>query len=146
MTPSPRIAAFMRDFEKLRLSAYMPTKNDVPTIGYGATGPEIKLGMKWTLEQAEARWDADLARFAAGVASAIGQSPTTQAQFDAMVSLAFNIGLTGFKSSTLLKLHKAGEHTAAKLQFGRWSKQAGVTLNGLVKRRAAEAAIYGGEA
>jgi len=145
MTPSPRIVAFIRDYEKCKLKAYMPTPNDRPTLGWGSTGPDIKLGMVWTQAIADARFSHDLDRFSTGVSGAIGRAPTTQGQFDALVSFAYNCGLAALNSSTLLKLHKAGEHDAAAGQFGRWSKQAGVTLKGLVKRRAAEAAIYRGE-
>jgi GH24 family phage-related lysozyme (muramidase) len=146
MTPSAKIIAFIQGYEKCRLDAYMPTKNDRPTIGWGTTGADVKLGMRWTQVQADDRFAADLAKFAAEVTTAIGHAPTTQAQFDALVSFAYNVGLAALNSSTLLKLHKAGENSAAKLQFGRWNKQAGVVLNGLTKRRAAEAAIYGGDA
>lgn len=146
MTPSPRIVAFIRDYEKCRLKAYMPTPNDRPTIGWGSTGPDIKLGMVWTQKQADDHFAADLARFSAGVSDAVGRAPTTQAQFDALVSFAYNCGVAALNSSTLLKLHKAGEHEGAAQQFGRWNKQKGVVLNGLTKRRAAEAAIYRGKA
>lgn len=144
MTPSPRIVAFIRDYEQCRLKAYMPTPHDRPTIGWGSTGPDIKLGMVWTQVQADEHFAADLAKFSAGVSGAIGRAPTTQAQFDALVSFAYNCGIAALNSSTLLKLHKAGEHEGAAQQFGRWNKQKGVVLNGLTKRRTAEAAIYRG--
>ena len=142
MTPSPKIAAFIKGYEACRLKAYMPTPDDVPTIGWGSTGPDVKMGMTWTQAQADERFAHDLAKFAAGVAKAIDGAPTSQAQFDALVSFAYNVGLSALAGSTLLKLHKAGKYDAAKLQFGRLSKQAGKELKGLVRRRAAEAAIY----
>lgn len=142
MTPSPRAKAFVKGFEKCRLSAYMPTPKDRPTVGWGSTGPDIRMGMTWTQEQADARFDRDADGFAAAVTKHLGGRPTTQSQFDAMWSLAYNIGETNFAASTLLKLHKAGEFSAAAQQFQRWNKQAGVVLNGLTKRRLAEAAIY----
>lgn len=144
MKPSPRCVAFVKGYEKCRLTAYMPTKNDRPTIGWGSTGPDIKMGVTWTQAQADARFDADFAKFSAGVAKLLGAAPTTQGQFDAMISFAYNCGLEALRTSTLLRMHKDGEYEAAAGQFGRWSKQAGKTLNGLVKRRAAEADIYRG--
>ena len=141
LTPSARCADFIKGFESCRLTAYMPTKNDVPTIGWGTT-KGVKMGMTWTQEQADAAFAAELAEFGARVASHLGSAPTTQAQYDAMVSLAYNIGVDGFGDSTLLRMHKAGDHAGAAAQFGRWNKQAGVVLNGLTRRRAAEAAMY----
>lgn len=148
MTPSTKITALIRDYEKCRLKAYMPTADDVPTIGWGSTGPDIKLGMTWTQAQADARFAADLARFAGKVSGLLGAAPTTQAQYDALVSFAYNVGYGdgGLKTSTLLRMHKAGDYVGAALQFARWNKQNGKVLNGLTKRRAAEAAIYRGEA
>lgn len=144
MTPSQKCIDFIKGYEGLRLNAYIPVPGDVPTIGYGATGPDIKLGMRWTQDQADDRLKADVERFAVGVAKAIGNAPTSQHQFDALVSFAFNCGLGNLNASTLLKLHKAGEHVAAANQFGRWDKAGGRVLAGLTRRRAAEAAMYRG--
>jgi GH24 family phage-related lysozyme (muramidase) len=141
MTPSPACIALIKSFEQCRLTAYLPTPKDKPTIGWGTTGADIHLGMTWTQEQCDARFAADLDRFALGVSAALtGQ--TSQPQFDAMTSLAYNIGLGAFESSTLLRLHDAGDFTAADAQFARWNKQAGQVLPGLTRRRAAEAAMY----
>lgn len=148
MTPSPRIIDFIKGYETCKLVAYMPTKNDVPTLGWGSTGPDIKLGMRWTQEQADARFAADLAKFAAGVASRLKSAATTQAQFDAMVSLAYNIGLANFAGCSVLANHIAGRYGTAALAFGLWNKQRDkktgnlVVLNGLTRRRKAEAMIY----
>lgn len=146
MTPSTKIEAFIKGYEKCRLKAYLPTPNDVPTIGWGTTGPDVKLGMVWTQAQADARFAADLARFGGKVSALLGTAPTTQAQFDALVSFAYNVGYGegGLKTSTLLRMHKAGEYAGAAEQFARWNKQAGRVLNGLTTRRAAEADIYRG--
>lgn len=146
LVPSAKCAAFIKGYEKCRLTAYLPTPNDVPTIGWGSTGTDIKLGMTWTQAQADARFASDLAAFANGVSGALRGAATTQAQFDAMVSLAYNIGLQAFRESTLLRLHLEGDYAGAAAQFSRWNKQAGVVLNGLTARRAAEAAMYRGAA
>lgn len=148
MTPSAQIVNLIKGYEKCRLKAYMPTPDDVPTIGWGSTGPDIKLGMVWTQAQADARFDADLTRFSSKVAALLGAAPTTQAQFDALVSFSYNVGYGdgGLKTSTLLRMHKDGDHVGAVLQFARWNKQKGKVLGGLTSRRAAEAAIYRGEA
>lgn len=150
LEPSHRIARFIMDFEELRLVGYLPTPNDVPTIGYGSTGRGIHVGDVWTEEQAEARFLTDLAGFGAGVNRLLEGAPTTQNQFDALVSLAYNIGLDededakaeGLGDSTLLRKHKAGDYAGAAAQFPLWNKQAGRVLNGLTRRRLAEQAIY----
>lgn len=150
MKPSPRCAALIKNFESCRLTAFLPTKNDRPTLGWGATGRDIRLGMVWTQAQADARFERDLAMFAAGVEHLLSGAPTTQAQFDAMVSFAYNVGLDddadddaeGFGDSTLLKKHRAGDYAGAAGQFKFWNKQKGVVLAGLTRRRADEAALY----
>lgn len=144
MTPSTKAADFIKSFEACRLKAYMPTPNDVPTIGWGSTGPDIRMGMSWTQAQADARFAVDLVRFGAKVAADIGAAQTTQSQFDAMTSLAYNIGDAAFERSTLLKRHLSHDYDGAAAQFAVWNKQAGKVLNGLVKRRTAEARMYRG--
>lgn len=143
MTPSAACIAFIKTYEKCRLTAFKPTPNDVWTIGWGATGAGIREGAVWTQEQADARFERDLARFAECV-NQVARPDITQGQFDAMVSLAYNIGEGAFKQSTLATHHRAGEHAAAVLQFGRWTKQKGEILAGLVRRREDEARMYDG--
>jgi lysozyme len=143
MTPSPACIALIQSFEQCRFAAYLPTPQDRPTIGWGTTGEDIQLGMTWTQQQCDERFASDLSRFAEGVSAAL-TGETRQNQFDAMVSLAYNIGPGAFKASTLLRRHNAGDFDAAAAQFVAWSKQAGQILQGLVRRRAAEAAMYRG--
>jgi lysozyme len=143
MTPSARIAAFIQGYEKCSLTAYMPAPDDRPTIGWGSTGPDIVMGLEWTQEQADERFAADLAKFGAGVFQHI-TSVTNQAQYDAMVSLAYYIGLGNFGTSTLLRLHNLSNYAGAAGQFVRWNMQAGRVLGGLTARRNAEASIYRG--
>ena len=144
MTPSTKCADLIKGFEQCRLKAYMPTPNDVPTIGWGSTGPDIKLGMTWTQQQADDRFASDLAKFCAKVATALHGAPTTQSQFDAMLSLSYNIGEGAFEKSTLLRKHVAHDYDGAAAQFAVWNRQSGKVLNGLVRRRTAEARMYRG--
>jgi lysozyme len=154
MTPSSKCIDFIKSFEQCRLTAYMPTPRDRPTIGWGATGADVRMGMTWTQAQADARFARDLADFAAGVMHELRGRPTTQGQFDALVSFAYNVGLDddadtlaeGLGDSTLLKKHLAGDYEAAAAQFAFWNKQDGVVLKGLTRRRAGEAAMYRGRA
>jgi lysozyme len=120
------------------------------TIGWGATGPDhfatdrgarIGPGTVWTGAQCNARLEADLARYAADVARAIGSATTSQAQFDALTSFHYNTG--AIARASLTRKHVAGDHAGAAREFARWVRAGGRTLPGLVRRRAAEAALYG---
>ena len=71
---------------------------------------------------------------------AIGDAPTTQAQYDALVSFHYNTG--AIATATLTKLHRQGKFAEAAGEFGKWIHAGGKVLPGLVKRRAAEAALY----
>jgi lysozyme len=159
MTPSPASTSLMHQFEgyarKLpdgRCQAYPdPGTGGKPyTIGWGSTtdeqGKPIAPLAIWTRERADARFAADVAEFARGVARLIEGVSTTQHEFDALVSFAYNVGLANLKSSTLLKLHRAGDKAGAAAQFVRWNKAAGKVLAGLTRRREAEAALYRGGA
>lgn len=94
----------------------------------------------WTQGQCDARLDEDLARYAADVARAVGNAPTTQGQFDAMVSFHYNTG--AIARATLTKKHIARDYAGAVAEFARWNKAGGKVLRGLTRRREAEAALY----
>lgn len=138
----------IKQYEGCKLKAYPDpaTGGDPWTIGFGATGPGIRKGVVWTQAQADARFTADIGKFAGQVAAKLGAAPTTQGQFNAMVSLAYNIGMGNFGQSSLLRLHKEGEYEAAANQFIRWNRAAGKVLTGLTRRREAEARMYRGQA
>lgn len=146
MTASQKAIDLMHEHESCRLTAYPDpgSKDGNPwTIGWGSTGPDIKRGTVWTQAQADARFARDLVKFSAKVSEALAGAPTTQNQFDAMVSLAYNIGEGAFEGSTLLKKHKAGDFKSAKAEFLRWVKNDGKVMNGLIRRRDDEAELYG---
>lgn len=133
--------ALIKSFEGLRLGAYLcPAR--VWTIGYGHTGPDVRPGQKITEAEAEALLKGDLDRFESGVSTALGDAPTTDNQFSAMVSLAFNVGLGAFQRSTVLRQHRAGNRQRAAAAFLMWVKGGGKTLPGLVRRRTAERNLY----
>jgi len=137
--------ALVKRFEGCRLTAYPdPASGGEPwTIGWGATrigGEPVRRGTTITQEQADELLRADLARYAAEVTAALGGAPTTQAQFDALVSFHYNTGAIG--RATLTRLHRAGDTAAAAREFARWNRASGRTMPGLSRRRAAEAALY----
>jgi lysozyme len=132
----------IKQFEGYSSKAYPdPATGGAPwTIGYGTT-KGVKPGMVITAQQAEKMLRDDVAKFESGVSSLI-TAPTTQGQFDAMVSLAYNIGLGNFGKSTLLKKHNSRCYTCAADQFRVWNRANGKVMNGLTKRRADERQVY----
>lgn len=110
------------------------------TIGWGSTGPDINKGVIWTQAQCDARFDIEIVKYVREVAAFLGSAPTTQNQFDALVSFHYNTG--AIASSQLGKLHKAGRFDDAADQFGRWIYNDGKPMTGLKNRRAEEAALY----
>lgn len=136
MTPSSWLYDFLKTYEKFRPTAYLPTKNDVWTLGWGHTHG-VREGDTCTMPTAQARLEQDVAGFATIVCSTV-KVPLAQEQFDALVSLCFNIGGSAFLGSTLVKTLNTGSYAGAAAEFGRWNKQAGRVLDGLTVRRAAE--------
>ena len=115
------------------------------TIGWGATGHDGSGGRigpdtVWTQGQCDARLEADLARYAKEVDRVLGNAPTSEAEFDALVSFHYNTGAIG--RATLTKRHIAGDRDGAAREFGRWVYAGGRVMKGLARRRAAEAALY----
>lgn len=139
--------AFIRGYEKLRLTAYLPTPNDVPTIGWGHTRG-VKMGDTCTREQADAWLLEDLADAETCVNKRIAGIAITQGQYDALVSLCQNIGCGNFAGSTVLRRLLDGDDDGAADAFKMWNKQrdkktGGMKeLAGLTARRAAEKEIF----
>jgi lysozyme len=92
--------------EGLRLHAYLDSA-DVPTIGYGHTA-DVEMGQHISEWRAEEFLRADLMWAEMAVNNAV-RVPVSQAQYDALVSLCFNIGVTAFKNSTLVEKLNAGD-------------------------------------
>lgn len=121
----------------------------VPTCCYGHTDaagePKYAATKAKTFTKAEGR--AILERDLAATAAKVRQSVKVELnanQFGACVSLAFNIGNGAFGRSTLVKKLNKGDFDGAANEFGRWVNAGGKKLNGLVRRRAAEAALFRG--
>jgi lysozyme len=142
MKRSQKADLFVKGFEKLVLRSYLPTPDDVPTIGWGQTGPRIRMGMTWSKAEADAAYDEHANGLDLQLSKAVYGVPTTQGQFDALFSFAYNAGLPALKSSTLFRLHKAGKYAEAAAQFARWVYQGKKKLRGLVRRRQGERALY----
>lgn len=117
----------------------------IPTIGWGHTGSvdgvAVYEGMVITKAKAQELFNADVASFVNTINSTVTVT-LTQAQFDALVSLVYNIGGTNWRSSTLLRLLNQGNYAGASEQFGVWIKAKGKVLQGLVDRRKAERNLF----
>lgn len=141
MKVSDKGLALIKEFEGCKLTAYKDSVG-VWTIGYGHTR-SARQGMTITQEQADELLAQDVARHAIGVYKAL-QAKLEQHQFDAVVSLAFNVGVSAVRNSTLMKMINRGDVKLAAAQFDRWNKAGGKVLAGLVRRRAAERKMYEG--
>ena len=112
------------------------------TIGYGHCGPDVTPGRVLTQAEADTILSHDLYKFELGVTHEVGSAPTTQGQFDALVSLAFNIGLGAEQASTVLRKHLARDYQAAADAFLLWDKANGDENDSLERRREGEAQVY----
>lgn len=133
--------ALIKRAEGLKLDSYRCPAN-VATIGYGHTGPDVRIPMTITPGEAERLLHEDVARFEDGVTNILCGCPTSSNQFSAMVSLAYNIGLGKFATSTVLKKHKLGNYLGAADAFLLWNRGGGQVLKGLQNRREQERELY----
>lgn len=144
MHVSPSGIDLICNFEGKRLMAYDDGVG-VWTIGFGTTiypnGIKVKKGDVCTEAQAKAYMAHDLKKFELAVSNVV-TVPLSQNQFDALVSLAYNIGTNAFKNSTLVKKLNAGDIRGAANQFDVWVKAGGKRMQGLVNRRAKEKALF----
>lgn len=115
------------------------------TIGYGTTkvkGRAVTEGQRCTKEDAEQYLCDDLQVFAQAVKRFV-KVPITDNQFAALLSFTYNLGAGALEGSTLLKRLNEGKYATAQAEFYKWIRAAGKVLPGLVKRRAAEAELFG---
>ena len=140
----------IQQFEGLSLKAYAATESEkqrnIWTIGYGnityLDGTKVKKGDEITREQADLMFKQTANKFALDVANLI-EVCLTQNQFNALVSLAYNIGIGAFKDSTLLRMVNASPNNPSiKEQFLRWKIAGGKVVQGLLNRRIKESEVY----
>ena len=145
MTISNKGLELIKEFEGFSANAYLcPAK--IPTIGYGNTfwqdGRKVRLG-----EQISKTKALELLEFVANKDFANKIFPlikveVNQNQFDAMTSLAYNIGVGAFSNSTLLKRVNAKDFLGAGNEFLKWDKSNGKPLLGLTRRRQREKELF----
>jgi len=130
----------VKRFEGFRAKPYLCPAG-VPTIGYGHTEGVSLADPPISREAAGVLLEKDLALFAAGVLRQL-KRPVSQCLLDALVSFAYNVGLGNLQRSTLLKMVNSGDLAGAAHEFAKWTKAKGRELPGLVRRRAAERALF----
>jgi lysozyme len=117
---------------------------DIWTIGYGHT-KGVQEGDKWTQEKADFMLWRELEEEYENYIKDYVHVPLNQNQFDALCSWVYNLGPNNLKVSTLLKKLNNGEYDEVPAQIKRWNKAGGKVLEGLVRRREAEALMFEGK-
>ncbi|AXF52415.1 MAG: endolysin/autolysin [Caudoviricetes sp.] len=135
----------IQQFEGLKLQAYQDSVG-IWTIGYGnisyINGKKVKKGDEITREQADLMFKSITNKFALDVAKLIDVC-LTQNQFNALVSLAYNIGIGAFKGSTLLnKVNVNPNDKSIANEFLKWKYAGGKVIQGLLNRRIKESEVY----
>lgn len=134
--------ALIKKFEGCELKSYKCAAG-VWTIGYGHT-TLVEKNQEITQEEADIILLADLEVYEDAVNKA-STVPLEQHQFDALVSWTFNLGGANLNASTMLKVLNKGEYEEVPAQIKRWNKAGGKVLQGLIRRREAEALLFAGK-
>jgi lysozyme len=132
----------IKKFEGCELEAYKCAAG-VWTIGYGHIKTAVE-GMKIDQATANELFDEEMGEYETYVNTAV-TVPLSQNQFDALVSWVFNLGNGNLNASTMLKVINSGDHAGVPAQIKRWNKAGGKVLEGLIRRREAEALLYEGK-
>lgn len=131
----------IKHFEGCRLTAYLCPAN-VWTIGWGATGIDIRPGLVWTQEQADTRLYADANRFARQTIVLCPELVNHNKKWSAVSDFAYNVGTGALAASTLRKKIKLQDWEGALNEFPKWVYGGGRILPGLVRRRRAEQELF----
>lgn len=138
--------AAIKIFEGLRLEAYLDRFAGVWTIGWGRTGDDVYPGKRITEREAEEMLKQDVIEAERAIRHSV-LIQLRQREFDALVSLVYNLGPVDVldpKRSTLKRKLDAGDRWGAAGEFTRWNKSGGETVEGLVLRRWREAGMFMG--
>lgn len=146
MAPSKNCIDLIKKFEGFRSEAYQDSVG-VWTVGYGSTmwpdGNKVQPGQKMTIQEAEAVMTWELERKGKVILSGLPTTIINQNQYDALLSFSYNLGVGALLKSTLFKKLKVNpDDPSIRTEFMRWVNAGGKKLNGLVRRREAEANLY----
>jgi len=133
--------ALIKKFEGLELTAYKCAAG-VWTIGYGHT-KDVQEGDEWSEAHADHMLEVELEEFEEYINDNVTVA-LSQNQFDALVSWVYNLGPANLKASTMLKVLNSGDYEGVPAQIQRWNKAGGKVLEGLIRRRKAEALLFVG--
>jgi lysozyme len=141
MSPFKILAELIKSSEGCKLTAYQCPAG-IWTIGYGCTGADIKKGLTWTQEQADAELDIlalDALTKAMKASPVLVLAPSNK--LIAIADFIFNLGIGNYKKSTLKKYVDQKNWLAAAGEIKKWDKAGGVTLKGLTVRRKRESEL-----
>lgn len=139
---------FIQGWEGTRNKAYRDSAG-IWTIGTGfirylvghRRGTRVKAGDYLTDAEIEAEFIQQIQVYEQAVTDVV-RVKLNQSQFNALVSLCYNIGVGALKRSTVIKELNQGRYTAASRAFSMWTRAGGRVIRGLVNRREAEAKLF----
>jgi len=134
--------SLIKKFEGCELEAYLCPAG-VWTIGYGHT-KDVKEGDKINRDEADYLLQEEMIEYESYINDFV-EVPLEQNQFDALCSWVYNLGPTNLKNSTMLRVLNEEKYTDVPQEIKRWNKAGGEVLDGLIKRREAEAKMFAGE-
>lgn len=134
--------SLIKKFEGCELEAYLCPAG-VWTIGYGHT-KDVKEGDKINKEEADYLLQEEMIEYESYINDFV-EVPLNQNQFDALCSWVYNLGPTNLKNSTMLRVLNEEKYADVPQEIKRWNKAGGEVLDGLIKRREAEAKMFAGE-
>ena len=134
--------SLIKKFEGCALKAYKCPAGKL-TIGYGHV-KGVKEGDEWSQSHAEHMLDIELEEYEGYIDDYIKVS-LSQCQFDALVAWVYNLGPSNLKQSTMLKVLNSEDYESVPKEIKRWNKANGEVLQGLVRRREAEALLFQGK-
>ena len=134
--------SLIKKFEGCELEAYLCPAG-VWTVGYGHT-KDVKEGDKINKEEADYLLQEEMIEYESYINDFV-EVPLNQNQFDALCSWVYNLGPTNLKNSTMLKVLNEEKYVDVPQEIKRWNKAGGEVLDGLIKRREAEAKMFVGE-
>lgn len=129
----------IKSFEGCRLSVYLDV-GGLPTVGWGQR-TDLSVGTEITQDEADKMLLDALGEVQRGINQLVKTSPSSN-QYSALVAFTYNVGLGNFKQSTLLRCVNNNNWTDASKAFAPWCKVQGKVVDGLVRRRAAESALF----
>lgn len=130
----------IKEFEGLRTRSYLDFHGKW-ALGYGETGEHITEGLTITTHEADVWLDNRIYQLSGEIRKAV-TVPLTQGQFDALVCLVYNVGITAFRHSTLLKLVNQEKYYEAATELLKWDHSQGKEIDGLYNRRRREYQVF----